>query len=67
MLVGFQNRLIAIDLSIASACASLHIPDKKPDRDAFIAATAMEHKLTLVTRNIKNFFGVDVNLLNPWS
>jgi len=34
--------------------------------DAVIAATALEHDLTLVTRNVKDFAGLGVVLLNPW-
>ena len=34
--------------------------------DAVIAATAFEHGLTLVTRNVKDFAGLGVVLLNPW-
>jgi len=34
--------------------------------DAVIAATALEHGLTLVTRNVKDFAGLGVVLLNPW-
>ncbi|MFZ0962922.1 MAG: type II toxin-antitoxin system VapC family toxin [Terriglobia bacterium] len=34
--------------------------------DGMIAATALEHDLTLVTRNVKDFAGLGVTLLNPW-
>jgi predicted nucleic acid-binding protein len=34
--------------------------------DGMIAATALEHGLTLVTRNMKDFAGLGVVLLNPW-
>jgi len=34
--------------------------------DGLIAATALEHQLTLVTRNEKDFAGLGVALLNPW-
>lgn len=37
-----------------------------PVPDAQIAATALEHGLTLVTRNVKDFEGIGVTLLNPW-
>jgi predicted nucleic acid-binding protein len=35
--------------------------------DGFIAATALEHRLTVVTRNVKDFAGLGINTLNPWS
>ena len=66
VLESFRHRILPIDMDVASTCASLHIPDKKPDRDAFIAATAIEHQFTLVTRNIKDFSGLDLDVLNPW-
>jgi predicted nucleic acid-binding protein len=31
-----------------------------------IAATALEHDLTIVTRNVKDFAGLDVTIFNPW-
>lgn len=34
--------------------------------DAFLAATASVHDFTLVTRNIKDFEGADIALMNPW-
>jgi predicted nucleic acid-binding protein len=34
--------------------------------DGLIAATALEHNLTLVTRNVKDFTGLNVPILNPW-
>jgi predicted nucleic acid-binding protein len=34
--------------------------------DGFIAATALEHDLTIVTRNVKDFAGLGVTVFNPW-
>ncbi|KAF0861308.1 hypothetical protein Y888_01485 [Mixta calida B021323] len=47
-------------------CARLHVPDKGFENDALIASTASQHKMTMVTRNTKDFADMDVPLLNPW-
>lgn len=63
----FAERILSIDVEIAQICASLHVPDKRPENDALIAATAMRHDLTVVTRNTADFKAISVSLLNPWS
>lgn len=63
---GFQGRILPIDADIARRAASLHVPDPRPERDAFIAATALVHGLTVVTRNTRDFAATGVPLLNPW-
>ena len=62
----FKNRTLSIDGAIARRCARLHVPDPKSERDALIAATALEHGLTVVTRNIADFAETGVSLINPW-
>lgn len=62
----FKDRVLAMDTAVAQACAHLHVPDKKSERDAIIAATASVHGMTLVTRNIADFEGTGVKLFNPW-
>ena len=63
----FAGRSLPIDLDVVKACARFHVPDPRPERDALLAATALHHRLTLVTRNLRDFEGLDVKLLNPWS
>lgn len=62
----FQKRTLVIDGAVADCCAGLHVPDKAPENDAWIAATALTHSLTLVTRNVKDFERLHVRLLNPF-
>jgi predicted nucleic acid-binding protein len=52
--------------AVAIRCARLHVPDPRPERDALIAATALEHGLTVVTRNVADFEATGVGLVNPW-
>jgi predicted nucleic acid-binding protein len=51
---------------VALQCARLHVPDKLSERDAMIAATALVHGMTVVTRNLADFEASGVSLLNPW-
>jgi len=62
----FQKRTLVVDGAVADCCAGLHVPDKAPENDAWIAATALTHGLTLVTRNVKDFERLHVRLLNPF-
>jgi hypothetical protein len=66
VLVRFKDRMLGIDVAVARECAKLHVPDHKPERDALIAATALSHGLTVVTRNTADFEPMGVGLLNPW-
>jgi predicted nucleic acid-binding protein len=67
VLVKFDGRILPIDTAAALRCASLHVPDRKPERDALIAATALVHGLTLVTRNTRDFASSGAKLFNPWT
>lgn len=66
VLVDFGGRIFPVDVPVARRCAALHVPDRRPERDAMIAATALVHGLTVVTRNIADFAATGVSLLNPW-
>lgn len=65
-LLDFAGRILPIDALVAMRCAALHIPNPRPDRDAYIAATALVHDFTIVTRNTRDFEGTGVKLFNPW-
>ncbi|MBS0242029.1 MAG: type II toxin-antitoxin system VapC family toxin [Proteobacteria bacterium] len=62
----FEDRILGVDATVARVCARLHVPDPRPERDALIAATALVHGLTLVTRNTADFEPMGVALFNPW-
>jgi len=66
ILPRFDGRILAVDTAVAQRCARLHVPDPRAERDALIAATAMVHGLTVVTRNVTDFEPTGVALLNPW-
>ncbi len=67
VLAGFAGRILPVDTEVAVRAAHLHVPDPRPARDAFIAATADVHGLTVVTRNLKDFQPTGVAALDPWA
>ena len=66
VLPAFESRILPIDTSVAQRCARLHVPDPRAERDALIAATALVHRLKVVTRNVADFRPMGVDLINPW-
>jgi predicted nucleic acid-binding protein len=67
VLPAFTGRILPVDSTVASRCAKLHVPDPRSEYDALIAATALVHGLTVVTRNTQDFRASGVKLLNPWA
>ena len=63
----FAGRVLPIDEVIALRCAQLHVPNPRSERDALIAATALVHGMTVVTRNVADFSATGVMLFNPWT
>ena len=66
MLPSFADRILPVDTAVALRCARLHVPDPGAERDMLIAATALVHGFTLVTRNVADFKGIELEVLNPW-
>lgn len=67
VLPEFSDRTLPIDTAVAQRCARLHVPDKRGERDALIAATALVHGMTVVTRNVADFQSTGATILNPWA
>ena len=66
VLPSFSGRVLSVDTAVARRCGALHVPDPRPERDALIAATALVHGMTVVTRNVDDFDVMGVGILNPW-
>lgn len=66
VLPAFKNRILPVDLAVAQLSAQLNVPDPRPVRDGLIAATALVHAMTVVTRNVADFQPCGVSLINPW-
>ncbi len=62
----FAGRILVVDTAVALRAAALHVPNRRPAADALIAATALVHGLTVVTRNVADFAPLGVPVLNPW-
>jgi predicted nucleic acid-binding protein len=67
----FQDRILPVTRSIAEQWGVLGAGRQLAGRplntaDGLIAATALEHDLTVVTRNVRDFTGLGVAVFNPW-
>jgi predicted nucleic acid-binding protein len=72
LLSRFEGRILPVDLRIADACGGLMARSESMGRplearDAFIAATAQVHGLTLVTRNTADFEPTLKGIISPWT
>jgi len=67
VLPAFGNRVLPIDVAVARRSASLHVPDPRPVKDTLIAATALIHGMSVVTRNVADFAPMGVDLIDPWA
>ena len=66
LLHDYQQLILPIDEAVAVRCASLHSLKTPSANDAFIAATALVHNLTVATRNVADFAPLGVPVYNPW-
>lgn len=65
----FLGRILSVDMAVAARWGSLLADAGRPlpAIDSLLAATAIEHDLVLVTRNVKDFAALPVELFNPWA
>ena len=66
VLTSFAGRIIPFDLRIAIRAGTLPTADRRPSADAMIAATALEHGLQVVTRNVAHLEPLGVVCVDPW-
>jgi predicted nucleic acid-binding protein len=64
VLPSFAGRVLPVDLPVALRCAALHVPNPVAERDALIAATALVHGMTIVTRNSADLASTGARLFN---
>jgi toxin FitB len=62
----FADKILIVDKEIAELWARLRVPQREPTLDKLIAATALVHGMTVMTRNIKDFKPTGVKMLNPF-
>lgn len=65
----FLGRVVPIDAQVADRWGRLQSDAGRPlpAIDGLLAATALQHNLTLVTRNVKDFVGFNLDIINPWA
>lgn len=63
----FSGRLFPVDTAVARVNARLQVPNPRPVRDAFIAATAIVRDMTVVTRDYQDFTSTGAPVLDPWA
>ena len=69
--VRFHRRILPIDVGVVDRWGLLEADAKRKGKplstiDGLLAATAVHHNLTIVTRNVVDFNGLSVPVLNPW-
>lgn len=65
---AFEGRVLPVDQAVAIQAAALSIPDPRPFRDGLIGATGLLHRMTVVTRNVRDFEGIEgLQVVDPWT
>lgn len=66
VLTTFAGRILPVNTAVALRGAQLQVPNPHPVQDGLIAATALVHGMTVVTRNTADFASTGVKVVNPW-
>jgi predicted nucleic acid-binding protein len=66
MSIKYEATILPITVDIADRWGRLVSATQLPAQDLFLAATALDHDLTLITRNTADFEGSGVRIHNPW-
>ena len=66
-MTDYADRILPVTVAIGQRWAVLSVPDPLPVIDGLVAATALEHDLTLVTRNVDDVKRTGVTLVNPFA
>jgi predicted nucleic acid-binding protein len=71
LLIRFEGNIVALDTDVLIGWGMLtarleSAGNTMPAVDSLIAATALAKKMTLVTRNVSDFEGTNVEIINPW-
>jgi predicted nucleic acid-binding protein len=67
LVTGYADRILPVDLAVAERWSQLGVPDPLPVVDGLLAATALEHGLTVVTRNTGDIARSGVACVNPFT
>ncbi|MFC5370075.1 type II toxin-antitoxin system VapC family toxin [Arcanobacterium bovis] len=65
VLPAFSGRILSFDLDAALIFRNFEVPAKAPIDDAYIAAIAQAHGLTVVSRNTKHFLPLGIDVVSP--
>ncbi len=71
LLARFQGKILPLDTNVLIAWGTLIAQAERKGRpmpaiDSLIAATVLNHGMTLVTRNVKDFESAGIDIINPW-
>jgi predicted nucleic acid-binding protein len=67
LVAGLGSRVLGLDAETIEIWARINTPNALPAIDGLIAATALRHRLTLVTRNVVDIERSGVQVFNPWA